>query len=159
MTEELVSAAEEFGFGAEEELLGVGSMAEETPEDTYDDEYFGLVFSAEEEVVLMVELLVVCATDERASMAELLRGSWLSGISVMLLELDSLVFELVGVGDGVGPAMLSESSLQPLMIVAAAIPNDAAMAVLVALENLMPLVIFFFSIFIKAPTQYSFIVI
>ena len=50
-------------------------MAEETPEDTYDDEYLGLVFSAEEDAVLMEELLAVCATEERASMAILLRGS------------------------------------------------------------------------------------
>ena len=80
MTEELESAAEELKIVAEE-LLGVGSMAEETPEDTYDDEYFWLGFSAEEEAVLMEELLTDCAdcadcaAEERASMAVLLRGS------------------------------------------------------------------------------------
>jgi hypothetical protein len=45
--------------------------------------------------------------------------------------------------------MLSESSLQPLMAAAAAIPNVAAMAVFVAFESLTPLKTFLFSIFIK----------
>ena len=155
VTEELESAAEELKIVAEE-LLGVGSMAEETPEDTYDDQYFVFDFSSDEDAVLMLELLTDCAdcaAEERASMAVLLRGSWLRGMSVILLELDSLVSELVGVGGGVGPAMLSDSSLQPLMTAAVANPNVAAMAVFVALENLMPLVIFLFSIFIKTPTQ------
>ena len=159
MTDVLESAAEELKIVAEE-LLGVGSMAEETPEDTYDDEYLVFDSSLEDEVVLMLELLTDCAdcadcaAEERASMAVLLRGSWLRGISVILLELDSLASELVGVGGGVGgPTMLSDSSLQPLMTAAVANPNVAAMAVFVALENLMPLVIFLFSIFIKTPTQ------
>ena len=157
VTEELESAAEELKIVAEE-LLGVGSMAEETPEDTYDDEYFVFDFSSDEDAVLMLELLTDCAdcaAEERASMAVLLRGSWLRGISVILLELDSLASELVGVGGGVGgPTMLSDSSLQPLMTAAVANPNVAAMAVFVALENLMLLVIFLFSIFIKTPTQH-----
>ena len=158
VTDELESAAEELKIVAEE-LLGVGSMAEETPEDTYDDEYFVFDFSSDEDAVLMLELLTDCAdcadcaAEERASTTVLLRGSWLRGMSVILLELDSLASELVGVGSGVGPTMLSDSSLQPLMTAAVANPNVAAMAVFVALENLMPLVIFLFSIFIKTPTQ------
>lgn len=80
MTEELESAAEELKIVAEE-LLGVGSMAEETPEDTYDDEYLVFDSSLEDEVVLILELLTDCAdcadcaAEERASMAVLLRGS------------------------------------------------------------------------------------
>lgn len=163
-TEELdvVSFAEEAGSAAEE----VGSVAEETGSTAEDAgstaEDAGSVAeevgSAADETGFAAEELAGtgCVAEESASRTELLIASWLSGISATD-ELDSLAFELAGVGPCAGPTMLSESSLQPLMAAAAAIPNVAAMAVFVAFESLTPLKTFLFSIFIKQLLKQHFI--
>ena len=120
---------------------------------------------SEEELARFSEELLGDCTDEEesASMASLLRRSWLSGISATE-ELDvfsglwdaSLLFELLLSGS-IGPAtgLLSASSKQPL-IKMADMPSNVATPALVALDKREFPITFFFSIFIFSPDYKKF---
>jgi hypothetical protein len=135
-TNELLELSDELLTAFSEELMGV----------------------SEEELARFSEELLGDCTDEEesASMASLLRRSWLSGISATE-ELDvfsglwdaSLLLGLLLSGS-IGPAtgLLSASSEQPL-IKMADMPSNEATPALVALDKREFPITFFFSIFIK----------
>ena len=107
---------------------------------------------SEEELARFSEELLGDCTDEEesASMASLLRRSWLSGISATEeLDVFSGLFGVLLSGS-IGPAtgLLSASSKQPL-IKMADMPSNEATPALVALDKREFPITFFFSIFIK----------
>ena len=120
--------------------------------------------------------LLDSAAAERASTASLLSGSWLSGMSTTLLELlcllsawlevaaPSVAAELPGStwAEDSGSVTVSPPcseladvlSSQAFSVNAAAMPNDAAMALLTAAEKGLLHETFLFSIFIEIPPYY-----
>ena len=138
---------------ASEELIGVSTIEDElldsslTLEELSDDGEE--IRGTPAEIGGSFELLLIFAADEEsASSTELLRCSWLSGISITE-ELDvSVVLPVLSGSTGLMGAPDSASLRHPLKNTEV-MPSNEATLIFVALDNCEFPVTFFFSIFIK----------